>query len=100
MSSQQITVPAFYTVVFKYIDPIFCSLGVYLSAFQTKTWLNSFNPRALYPPNIETTVVNGQLTGFFATLLGLQIFTAWGRPKDIGLWRALQASLPCNWHEY
>jgi hypothetical protein len=86
-------IPTFYRIFFPTIDPIVASTGVIGNLFLPGDILKSYNPRAILPPALETEVLLQSSAGFLAGTMVLQIFLLRMRPHDIGVWKALQASI-------
>lgn len=92
MSQPTTSIPAFYRVVFKYVDPMFCCLGIYMHFFDKTNVIKGLAPNAIVPPGIETSLMADYMLGFFAMLGCMQVSVAFGRPNDLFIWQALQAS--------
>lgn len=85
-------VPAFYRVLFTFIDPIFCLMGLGLHLFDPTNTLRGYSPSFLNPPTIETVHLLDSMAGFFAMLAVLEGVLLRARSTDVAVWRIFQAS--------
>lgn len=86
-------IPSAYRIFFATIDPLVASTGVIGNLFVQHGILDSYNPNAKYPPSIETKVCLQSLAGFLAGTMFLQIVLLRIRPRDIAVWKCLEASI-------
>lgn len=86
-------VPVVYRVVFTWVDPIFCLVGLATHIFDPLTTLGGYSPNFASPPATETVHLLDSMAGFFATLGVLEAVLLRARPADVGVWRIVQASV-------
>ncbi|KAF2716817.1 hypothetical protein K431DRAFT_206343, partial [Polychaeton citri CBS 116435] len=84
--------PAFYRVLFLYLDPLMAGFGSIAMLLNPTFFLNAYNPRYTSPPAVETTLLLQSHIGFYASLAFLQVVLLRVRPNDVTVWRILQAS--------
>lgn len=86
-------IPTVYRVWFASIDPLIALSGALGNTFASSTVLDSYNPKAANPPAIETRVLLDSSSGFLLGTLFLQVVLLRVRPRDLGVWKCLQASI-------
>ena len=86
-------IPTIYRVWFASLDPLIALAGALGNTFASSTVLSSYNRKAADPPAIETRVLLDTSTGFLLGTLFLQIVLLRLRPRDVGVWKCLQASI-------
>ena len=85
-------IPSFYRTWFTILDPILSVTGVVANLFFPNAYLDSLTTSATNPPTIETTALLDSLAGFYGALVFLQLGLLRPRPRDLGIWRTLQAA--------
>jgi hypothetical protein len=86
------TIPSFYRIFFATLDPLLAGTGILTAWLFPRTFLLSYfpDPRIIAP---ETRFTLDAIAGFFASTLLLQVYLLRIRPTDIGVWKAVQASI-------
>ena len=82
---------AFYRVFFTTIDPIIALMGVLTPLLAPEAYLQSFSPSPALPPTIETTLSLDILASCFGGTMILQLWLLRARPRDLVVWRAVEA---------
>ena len=84
-------VPYYYRVVFTWIDPFFCTVGLITHLFGIGDTLRGYSPSAATdPPAIETVHLLDSMAGFFAALGTLEAVLLRVRGRDPTVWRIVQ----------
>lgn len=85
-------VPLFYQVVFTFVDPAFCVLGMYMHLSDVSNTLSGYSPSFTDPPTIETVHMLDTMAGFFAMLGLLEAILLRVRGRDTTVWRVVQGT--------
>lgn len=88
MSSQT---PPFYSIFFKYIDPLICLSGALTTLFLPHFFLDSYFSHPTITP--EVSLLLNICAGFFASTLLLQLVLLRLQPIDVRVWKALQGAI-------
>lgn len=86
-------IPTVYRIWFASLDPLIALSGALGNIFASTTVLDSYNPKAAVPPAIETKALLDSSTGFLLGTLFLQVVLLRLRPRDVTVWKCLQASI-------
>ncbi|KAK4952557.1 hypothetical protein LTR10_009363 [Elasticomyces elasticus] len=86
-------IPPFYRTFFQTIDPTIASTGFITALGFPGFLLRTYSPTATVPPAVETTMVLDSLSGFYLSIIVLQVFLLRAKPEDLTVWRLLQFSI-------
>jgi hypothetical protein len=86
-------IPSVWRIWFATLDPLVALSGVYLNCFNPTEVLNSYSPKAVSPPAIETRVLLDTSSGFLLGTMFLQVVLLRLKSKDVTVWKCLQASI-------
>ncbi|KAK3640937.1 hypothetical protein LTR56_011587 [Elasticomyces elasticus] len=86
-------IPPFYRTFFQTIDPTIASTGFITALGFPGFLLRTYTPTATLPPAIETTMALDSLSGFYLSIIVLQVFLLRAKPQDLTVWRLLQFSI-------
>ena len=84
------SIPFVYRLVFTYIDPIFCALGVITHVLAPVKTIEGYSPLFLSPPRTETIHLLDSMAGFFAMFAVIEGVLLRVRATDGTVWRIVQ----------
>lgn len=85
-------VPLFYRIVFTFIDPAFCFLGLAMHIFDRDQTMTGYSPAYTGPPSVALIHLLDSIAGFFALLGVLEAVLLRVRGRDVTVWRVVQGS--------
>jgi hypothetical protein len=86
-------IPSVWRIWFATLDPIIAFSGVAGNILVPQVTLKAYDPNATIPPALVTKIMLDMTTGFLAGTMFLQIVLLRLRPKDVAVWKCLQASI-------
>jgi len=91
MSPPPHPIPLLYRFIFTILDPLLATTGIFTTFFLPSTFLKSYFPHPTLTP--ETRLCTDGLTGFFASILVLQLVLLPMKSRDVGVWKTVQAAI-------
>ena len=85
-------VPAAYRILFTFIDPAFCLLGLVSHMFNRDQTMTGYSPAYAGPPSVALVHLLDSTAGFFAMLAALEAVLLRVRGRDVTVWRVVQGS--------